>query len=310
MTETEAVHPFRFGASIPAVSSRREWLDRLRMAEDVGCSTVFVTDHLSDKPAPIPALASAAELTTLRVGSLVLANDFRNPAILAKEAATIDLLSDGRLELGLGAGWLRSDYERAGIRFDPPAVRVDRLEESIAVLKGLWTGTPFRFEGRHHRLEWAGRPVPPDGGPTLLVGGGGPRMLRLAGREADIVGISVKLDEGTRDQFSDEVSSVTDERLERRVAWIRDGAGDRFPGLELNVLVFGVRVGPDRRRLARELTGDAAAGLSTPHYLAGTVEQICEELRERRARFGISYVVLDGNDLEVAAPVVERLAGT
>jgi probable F420-dependent oxidoreductase len=298
------IRPFRFGALVGAAATRREWLDQVRLAEKVGCSTVFCSDHVSDKLGPIPALASAAEITHLKVGTLVLANDFRNPVLVAKDAATLDLLSEGRLELGLGTGWLADDYARAGIRLDPPGVRIDRFEEAIRIMKGLWRGR-VDFEGDHYSVHWEGMPRPyRPGGPTLLIGGGGPRMLRLAGREADIVGISLKLPEGSRDELRREIASVTAERLDARVGWAREAGRDP----ELNVVVFHLEVTGRVREAAARL-GEPAAVMATPHYLVGTVDGICEELEERRRRWGISYIVISQDDLVAAAPVIERLAG-
>ena len=185
--------PFRFGCSLAGFDHGHDWAETARRIEDLGYSTMLVPDHLGDQLAPLPALAVAAAVTTrLRVGSFVLSNDFRHPVLLAKEAATVDLLSGGRLELGLGAGWRREEYEAAGLDFDPGALRLARLEESVAVLRGLWSGRPFRFAGDHYRVEeLQGRPLPAQaGGPPLFLGGGGPRLLALAGRVADIVGLA------------------------------------------------------------------------------------------------------------------------
>lgn len=300
------MRPFRFGVLLGAVPDRRRWVEQLRLAESVGCSTVFCSDHFSDKPAPIPAVASALELTGLRVGTLVLANDFRNPVLVAKEAATLDLLSEGRFELGIGTGWLRDDYRRAGIRLDPPGVRVERLEEAIRIMKGLWGEEPVDFDGRHYSVHWEGRPKPHrPGGPPLLIGGGGRRMLTLAGRYADVVGLSLTLPGGTREELKNEIVATTEGRLAERVGWARASGRD----VEFNVLVFAVRVTDRVRQAAAEL-GDPAGVLATPHYLVGTVESICEELQRRRELFGISYIVFQQEDLRTAAPVIERLAGT
>ncbi|MGH9025030.1 MAG: TIGR03621 family F420-dependent LLM class oxidoreductase, partial [Acidimicrobiia bacterium] len=191
---------FRFGVMAPRTASAKQYRENARKAEDLGFTTLFVPDHFVDHPlSPIPAMAMAAEATeNLRVGSLVLGNDYRHPVALAREAATLDLLTDGRLELGLGAGWMTADYEKAGMQLDRPGVRVDRLAESIAVLKGLFADGPFSFEGRYYAVtELDGQPKPVQRPhPPILVGGGAPRVLKLAGREADIIGINANLRSG------------------------------------------------------------------------------------------------------------------
>lgn len=305
------MQPFRFGIMGGRATSRAEWLDQVRQAESLGYSTVFISDHFSDKLAPLPALAVAAEHTSMRVGTLVLANDFRHPAVVAKEAATVDLLSGGRLELGIGTGWEESDYASAGIERHPPGTQVDRLEEALAVMRGLWSAGKLAFDGEHYQVDLDGRPKPGEGRPTLIVGGGGRRMLGIAGREADIVGISAA--QLTDRNDARERFPRAGEGMDQKIDWIRAGAGERFPRLELNVLVFGLRVG-DRERMAAALAEEwgspTSAILSSPHFLAGTVAQIAADLRERRRRWGISYVVVQAESMTDFSPVVEELAGT
>src|SRR5918993_3064848 len=185
--------PFRFGIQLGSAPPGTDWASVAREAEDLGYSTLFMPDHFGDQLAPVPALATAAEATTtLRVGPLVLDNDYKHPVVTAKEMATLDVLSGGRLELGIGAGWMASDYEQSGITMDPAGERVERLEEAVAVLKGLFAPGAFSTDGKHSRIAaLKGLPKPVQSpGPPLLIGGGGPRGLALARRGGDIVGIN------------------------------------------------------------------------------------------------------------------------
>ena len=309
------VQPFRFGIQCKGPADPRGWPALARQVEDLGWSTLTVADHLDDQLAPIPAaMAAAAATTTLQVGTMVLANDYRHPVMVAKEAASLDVLTGGRFELGIGAGWMSSDYEAAGIPMDRPGVRIGRLTEALTVMRGFWLGGPFSFDGDHYRVkELEGRPLPTTpGGPKLVIGGGGERVLRLAGRVADIVAINVNLRAGVIDAraFDDGTPSATD----RKLGWIRDAAGDRFEQVELQVRVHLAMVTDDREDVIEELA--PAFGLSpeeaaaTPHTLIGTVDEICDQLVERRARWGISYIGLSADQLEPFAPVVARLAGT
>jgi len=295
-------------------TNRDEWLLQLRSAEALGYSIVTLADHFGGRLAPIPALASAAEHVGLRLGTLVLANDFRNPAILAKESATIDVLSGGRFELGIGAGWLAEDYQASGIPMHEPGVRIDRLEEAITIVKGLWGDGRFQHQGDHYTIDLDGQPKPlQQPRPPILIAGGARRILRLAGREADIVGISVRLDQGERAQLDEGVVSTTRAMIAQKLAWIREGAGDRFDQLELNTLVFEAHVthAPERvlERIGNETGTDPTVVRDSPQVLVGTVEEICEVIEERRAAYGISYYTFYAEDIEGMAPVVERLSG-
>lgn len=305
------MQPFRFGAMVGRTDGRRQWLDGVGAAEDLGYSTIFISDHFSDKLAPLPALAMAAAHTPLRLGTLVLANDFRHPAVLAKEAATVDLLSEGRLELGIGTGWEEGDYAASGIPRDRPGVQVDRLEEAIAVLRGLWSAGDFDFEGDHYQIHSTGLPKPGEGRPTLIVGGGGRRMLGLAGRHADIVGISAA-EIVSRADLARGITRAG-ELLDSKLEWIRAGAGDRFPTLELNILLFGVAVG-DREREAADMAGRWGASpdaiLSSPHFLVGSEDEITADLIERRQKWGISYPAVPQSAWQSLSPVVQALTGT
>jgi probable F420-dependent oxidoreductase len=307
------VHPFRFGVQCRGPADAAGWRDLARKVEDLGWSTLTIADHFDDAVAPTPALMAAADATTtLHVGTMVYANDYRHPVVLAKEAATLDLLSEGRFELGIGAGWMTDDYARAGLTLDPAGVRIERLAESLAVLRGLWAEGALRFEGRHHRItELDGRPQPhTPGGPPIVIGGGGRRVLELAAREADVVGLNVNLAAGVIDEraFPNGTAAATDEK----VAWVRTAAGDRDP--ELQVRVHLAAVTDDGDALIDQLapgfglTPDQAR--DTPHALLGDVSQICDRLVERRERWGISYLGLSADQLEPFAPVIARLAGT
>jgi probable F420-dependent oxidoreductase len=313
--------PFRFGVVHEAPQGPAGWKPHLARIEDLGFATFLVRDHLvpdffGDQPAPLVALASAAGLTTrLRLGTMVLAVDYRHPAMLAKEAATLDVLSGGRLELGLGAGWLQREYEAAGIRLDSAGTRIDRLEETIRILDGLFGDGPFSFAGKHFTVTALdGYPKPRQRPrPPLLIGGGRRRVLTLAGREADIVGIlTTSVATGT---VVDDASERLAGAVAQKLAWVRDGAGARYADLELSLvptLVFE----EDRVRAAADLM--AARGwagvteadvLAMPSVFIGSVEAIADQMEERRARYGFSYYVISDRRLVEAAPLVARLAG-
>jgi probable F420-dependent oxidoreductase len=272
-------------------------------------------DHFTDQWAPLIALTVAAEVTsTLQVGTLVLDNDFRHPVVLAKEAATVDLLSEGRLELGLGAGWMRDDYDQSGIAYDTPATRVDRLADAISVLKQLWSDGPTDHKGAHYTVSGApGLPLPkrrPH--PRLIVGGGSRRVLGLAAREADIVGVNPRLTEGF--YGPEAIASAAPEYYDERVEWVRQAAGDRFDDLEIQSLTFVVQVVPNAKELIEQMapgfnmTPEQAA--ETPAALVGSVDELVEMLERRRTRWSMNYWVVHEGDMEAFAPVVAKLAGT
>ena len=310
-----APHRFRFGVQAHTAPSGEAWASFARRAEDLGYATIFLPDHFGDQLAPVPALMAAADATTdLRIGSLVFDNDYRHPVVLAKEAATLDVLSGGRLELGLGAGWMNSDYEQSGIEHDSARVRIDRMEEGIEVLKGLLGDGPYSFTGEHYTItDLDGQPKPlqrPH--PPLLIGGGAERVLTIAGRTADIVGINPSIPSGEVDGAA--ARSGAAEATDEKLAWVRKAAGDRFDDLELNMLIFAAVLTDDRTGtieamapmfgLAPDDVGDH------PHAWVGTVEQICEDLQRRRERWGVSYLVVQSDAMEPMAPVVAELAGT
>jgi probable F420-dependent oxidoreductase len=307
--------PFRFGVNVRTAASGAEWAGKARQVEALGYAVLLVPDHLADLLAPMPALAAAAAATTrLRVGTAVLNNDFRHPVLTAREAATLDVLSDGRLELGLGAGHMQSEYAQAGLGFDPGAIRVERLAEAVVVVKRLLEGEPLTFVGRHYRVtdhtihpRPVQRPRPP-----VFIGGNAPRLLTVAAREADIVGFTgIAFRRGGKEP---DVSDFRAALVDERVRLVRETAGDRFDRLELNALVQRVIVTDDRRNTAEELTGrwtqlTSDEILASPYVLVGTVDQMVADLEARRERWGISYVMTHEPFMDALAPVVARLAG-
>lgn len=309
------MHPFRFGLQCREPADPSGWRALARKVEDLGWSTLTMADHFHESLAPVPALMAAADATTtLQVGTMVLANDYRHPVVLAKEAATLDVLTGGRFELGLGAGWMTTDYHAAGITLDAPRVRIARLAEAIAVLRGLWADGPFTFDGEHYRvagLDGSPRPAT-TGGPPLVIGGGGPRVLRLAALHGDVVGINVNLAAGVMDAKA--FPDGTPESTDRKVALVRAETTGRSSQPELQVRVHLAMVTDDRDAVIEDLA--PAFGLSpddasaTPHALIGSAEQICDQLVERRERWGISYLGLSADQLDAFAPIVARLAGT
>jgi probable F420-dependent oxidoreductase len=302
--------PFRVGVQLRGASSGREWREKCRRVEALGYDTLLVADHFPRGLGPFSALATAAAVTNrVRVGTFVFANDFRHPAVLAKETATLDLLSDGRLEVGIGAGWLRSEYEATGIPFDRAGVRIDRLAEAIPLIKRLWTEDNVTVQGRFYEasgLSILPRPVQAPH-PPLLVGGGGRRILSLAARHADIVALNPRATpEGTPDH-RDITAGVTAQKL----GWVRDAAGERFPSLELNIVVLRVVPTDDREQaadqLAQELHLTPDEVLESPHVLLGTVGDMADALQRRRSLYGISYITVTEDGLEPFAPVMEQL---
>ena len=307
--------PFRFGINVRDAESRTEWQDKARKAEALGYAVLLVPDHLSTMLATIPAVMSAADATQrLRIGTNVLNNDLRHPVLLAREAATIDLLTDGRLELGLGAGYVKAEYDQAGLRFDRGGIRVDRLAESVPIIKALLGGAEVTVAGEHYRVTGHAiyprpiqRPHPP-----IVIGGNGPRLLALAAREADIVNLTgiTFTRGGTALDMSGWKATGVDERL--RV--VREAAGPRFDRLELSVQVQRVIVTERPREAADELRRtwtqlSVEEILDAPYVLIGTVDEMADVLHRRRERWGISYFVTFDPFMDVLAPVVAKLAG-
>jgi probable F420-dependent oxidoreductase len=309
--------PFRFGVSVWHVASRAELAEKARKIEALGYDTLTFPDHLNERIAPLPALVAAADATTrLRVGTNVLNNDLRHPVLVAREAAAIDLLTDGRLQLGLGAGSIKSEYDQAGLRFETGRVRVERLAEAVAVIKALLKGDEVTFSGAHYQV--AGHTIAPlpvqKPRPPILIGGNGPRLLALAAREADIVGFSgITFRDGGASP--PDVSAWRAATVDERVRLVREAAGEeRYARIELNALVQRVIVTEDRHAAAEELarrwpqlTPDEL--LQSPYVLVGTVGQMVEDLQARRRRWGISYYAIHEPYLDDFALVVGRLAG-
>lgn len=296
-----ARHPFRFGVVTALARTGEEWADRARRIESLGYATLVMPDRVQYTLSPLPALATAAAATrTLRVGTYVVANDFRNPVLLAKDTATLDVLSGGRFELGLGAGIpMPEDNRMLGIPFDRGRVRVDRLAESLALIKRLWAGETVSAPGPHHAAAEASiMPVPlQEPRPPILIAGGGPRLLGLAAREADAVGLAI--------QPTDPVEAV-----EAKVARLRAEAGERFQDLELNVnlMAVGDQV-PSFVGMRMGLTASGLAQMGAFPALVGSVDQMSDTLQRWRETVGISYVMVGDELMEALAPVVERLAG-
>jgi len=306
--------PFRFGVQTSKAANRKEWVDLAVRCEANGYDVLSMPDHFGDQFAPIPALMTAADATTtLRVGALVFDNDYKHPVVLAKELATMDLLSDGRIEIGLGAGWMISDYQQSGIPYETPKVRIDRFAEALTVIKGALAPDPFSFRGEHYTIaDYNGLPKPVQAPrPPILIGGGGKRVLTLAAREADIVGINGTLHEGMVGPGA--IESMTAEAVDDKVDIVRAAAGDRMAEIEMNVRVFMVNVTEDRDERIEKLSG--ALGVprafmeASPFALIGTPAQMVEDLLARRDKWGFSYIIVGAEDVEPFAPVVAELAG-
>jgi len=308
-------HPFRFAAELHAPLEGRSWAESARQLEDLGYSTLFVPDHLHEGLGPIAGMAAAAAATsTLRVGSLVLDCDFRHPAIVARELSTIDLLSEGRLEIGLGAGWKTTDYQQSGIPMDRPGVRVSRMIEHATILRRLFSEESVTFAGEHYRVtDLSLVPKGANGAtPPFVIGGGAPRLLRFAGSFADIVGVNPSIHSGEID--GDAARDGLPERIDAKVGWVREGAGERFDDIELNAWLAVAEITDDRAgagAFLAELYGvSAEEALGSPVALVGTVAEVTADLRARRDRWGYSYTVVPGDAVRDFAPVVAELAGT
>lgn len=286
-----------------------------RRAEELGYSAVSLPDHFNDQAAPLIGLtAAAAATTTLRVLPLVLANDYRHPLVLAKELATIDAISGGRLDFGIGAGWMISDYEAGGMDYDSAGTRIRRLGESVDVLRQLLAGEDVALDGEFYSIKGAlAAPLPvQEGGIPFMLAGGKQKMLTLAGAKADIVGFNPGLTAGVIDERAGR--TATAERTDEKLTWIKDGAGARFDSIELQSRIHVAVITDDRDKVASELAPllglTPQEALESPHALVGTIEQCVDEIKQWRDRWGISFVSINGNDMEAFAPVVEALAGT
>ncbi len=298
----EAVRSFRFGVVTATARSGEEWAEKARRIESMGYATLLMPDGLQDTLAPLPALTAAAMATrTLRVGTYVIANDYRNPVLLAKEAATVDVLSGGRFELGIGAGRLAAaeDNRMLGISFDSGAVRVARLAESLALIKALLSGEAATAPGQHYaaaKAQVSPRPVQQPR-PPILVAAGKRKLLELAAREADIIGLGIPPNE-------------PEAGVAERIGWIREAAGSRFDQIELNLNLMAVgqqvpRYVASQMGLSAQMLAQAGAVAA----LTGTVDEMADALQRRRESLGISYIVVSDELMDGLAPVVERLAG-
>ncbi len=308
-----AHRPFRFGIQASTARSRADWVDLARRAEATGFDVLTMPDHFGDQLAPMPAMMTAATVTdTLRVCALVFDNDYKHPVVLAKELATMDLLSDGRMEIGLGAGWMQSDYDQSGIPYDRPGVRIDRFLEGLHIVRQCMAPGAFSFTGSHYTITgYDGLPKPVQTRPPVLIGGGGPRVLRIAAQQADIVGINPSLHTGVIN--GETFGHMTAEAVDEKVAIVREAAGDRLGDIEMNVRAFLVNITDDgagaRGRLAGALGVEAEMLENSPFALIGPPSELIERLLARRERWGFSYVIVGQDDVEAFAPVVAALRG-
>jgi probable F420-dependent oxidoreductase len=321
------VKPFRFAVSAPDVDSMKEWRDAVRHLEDCGFDTVVVADHFTEgwNLEPMIALTAASAVTeTIRLQTGVLSNDYRHPVLVHRMAATLDRLSEGRFTLGIGAGWLTADYTAAGLTLDEPSVRIARLEESVQVIKALFTGDPVNFDGHFYTIkDLVGVPDPYQRPrPPLLMGGGSPRVLRLAGREADLVSIVASLKAGFTGPHS--ITDLRAEQVEKKIQWILEGVAEagRDPAeVTLSINHWLVRITPTVaegrdfiERIASRNGVEAALLADSPAVLVGTVDQLADTLQERRESYGLSHFQLDAGfapgNIDALVPLVGRLAGS
>ena len=320
--------PFRFAAQAFEAKSGKEWTELARRTEDLGYSTLFTTDHYfgpgsisessGHRPvdvAPIAAMTAAAAVTTgLRVGCRVFNVDLHQPVVLAKELATLDMLSDGRVEVGLGAGWVAAEYEGLGVPMDRAGVRIERLGEVVALMKAHWSGDEVAVDGTYvHAHGFAGLPLPvQQPHPPIFIGGGRERILTLAGRLADIV--SINFDNSAGRLGSASVASSGAAETEQKLAWVRAGAGDRFDQIELEIGAYFVAIDDDPAAMITAMAGRFGVSeddfAAHPHALLGSVDTVCETLEQRRERFGFSYVTVPQRNMDDFAPVVARLSGS
>jgi len=305
--------PFRFGVQLSTALPGMTWADTARKVEDLGFSTLFIPDHFGEQLAPISSLSVAAAVTTeLKVGALVFDNDYRHPVTLAKEMATLDVLSDGRVELGLGAGWMKTDYEQSGLAYDRPGVRIDRMIEAVSVIRGCHAEGPFGFDGDHYTITAYDAQPLPIGPMPLLIGGGGPRMLKYCAQEADIVGINANMRAG--EIGPDAVLDLAAESIDRKLEWVREAAGERLADIELSMMAMTTPTDDRTGTISgvAELFGaDQTMIEETPILLIGSTSSMIEDLRIRRERWGLSYIVISNcTDLDAIAPVISELTGS
>ena len=312
--------PFRFAVITSKAADAHAWRERARRAEALGYTTLLMPDHFQDQLAPLTALATAAAVTDrLAVGTLVFDNDYRHPVVLAKELATLDLLTGGRVEVGIGAGWKRSDYDETGMAYDAPGARIDRMVEAIEVMRALWKSTePVHYAGTHYRIDGAvGTPSPhTSGGPVLCIGGGGRRMLTIAARLADIVAVNATMTSGQLDASI--AVSASPQAFDEKLAWVHDSAvaAGRDGDIELQCHCPFVQITATAEERDAMLAALAPAFASStddacdiPLTLVGSIDEIVETLLRRRDRWGFTYTVVPDDAMEAFAPVVAQLAG-
>jgi probable F420-dependent oxidoreductase len=319
--------PFRFGLQSYSADSAQHWRDQARRAESLGFSTFSVADHVIG-PGPaltatnhpiqnvacVPAMAVAIEATsTINIGARVFCVDYRQPVMFAKELATLDFFADGRLELGLGAGWLQGEYEAMGVQWDRAGVRLDRFEETLRLIRAHFGEGLVDVVGEHVNASgFEGVPKPPKGNPPIMIGGGAKRVLGIAGREADIVSLNFNNSSGKIGPAG--VGSSTAELTAEKIGWVRDGAGDRFDDIEIEIGAYFTVVTDAREATLAKMAPMFALEPEHlgehPHALIGSVDAICDQLIQRREKYGISYITFSGSVVEAVAPIVERLAGT
>lgn len=319
------MRPFRFLATYTAENpDLRTLTAEARRAEDLGCSGFVIPDHLIGQYAPIPVLTAVAAATErIRVGSFVFNINLRHPAVLAQDLATLDVLSDGRLDIGLGAGWNKPEHDAIGIPFEPAGVRIAKLEEAIQVMKGCFAEGPFSHQGEHYTItEHDGPPKPlQHPHPPFFLGGGGRRFLTLAAREAQIIGLAPRITTGPDGTPTGDPRTITYAATVEKLGWIREAAGDRFPDLEFNTYPAGAgfatcitddpmaearrRAADLERRSGHEISAQDV--LDSPHHYVGTVKSLTEKFLRLREELGISSFLVD--DIDALAPLIEDLAG-
>ncbi len=307
-------HPFRFGIQIHHLPAQG-WAERVRRIESLGYSTLFFPDHFGTQWEPMTALAAIAAVTTrIRVGSLVYDVDYRHPVIYAKGAATLHLVSGGRHEFGIGAGWMKTDYDESGMAYDSAGTRIERLDEALQVIRSMWANERTTFEGKHYRVRAIAQAaeLPRGEHPQILIGGGGPRLLRLAARHADIIGINPSIPEGR--VTPETPRDLTPERLRQKIGWVREAAAKagRDPdAIELNSLTFLVAIGPAagaiREGMAKNLGMTLEEVAVSPLFITGSPAEVRDRLEKRREEFGISYVVIQGDRDDVVDSFAEHV---
>jgi len=311
---------FRFGVQLSDLPADG-WAERARRIEELGYSSLVCPDHFGSQWDPTVLLTAVAAVTTrLRVGALVYDVDYRHPVIYAKESAALQLVSGGRHEFGLGAGWMESDYVEAGIPYDRPGVRIERLTEALEIIRGMWTQERTSFTGKHYQVRdiQQAANLPPGSQPKILIGGGGPRVLRLAGRLADIVGINPSLPEGRITPRT--AAELAPERVREKIGWVREGAeraGRKLEDVELNALVFMTAIADDVTGLRAALASNSGSTpediAGSPNFLTGPPSEIRERLHQHRETYGMSYWVIQGGDFALvekfAEAVVQPLSG-